>query len=418
MTNEDPLQVILSDSQTQIRAKISTAATAAFLRQHRRPLVETSAGGLINIHNFEIVATNLGPSDERVSLLIKEFDWVWSGSPPESDHLKHVHNREHVAKFLEDLDIMRKQQTPATPKPAGSTETARQRQGMRAPQTSQHVRFEEPDIEKNSNETTLMSQTPFATQLRREGQPAQMQSSDARLQDGVNLSRPTAAGRSLQATDANARANQIPPHLSKMLNLIHKPLSREGQPSSVESETAVAPVSASRPTTITGDSSDIVGSTKVNDKQSVSDETSALDMQSRDTESDHGSQIEDEVEPSAVEQLPIQLGSQARRDHDDVQDQNIGQKDQARRPEGNRSQGLKGAATRPSPAQIFSRNRAGESRTVCTMMLSIQTTTLTCHQPLVEITRLICKIPKEQTNLLEKPSCKYIDRIFASGFVN
>lgn len=35
--------------------------------------------------------------------------------------------------------------------------------------------------------------------------------------------------------------------------------------------------------------------------------------------------------------------------------------------------------------------------------------TLTYRQPLVGITRLICKIPKDQAELLEKPFCKYVD---------
>lgn len=375
MTHEDPLQVILSDSQTQIRAKISTAATAAFLHQHRRPLTEKSEGGLINIHNFEIVATNLGPSDEQVSLLITEFDLVQSGFPSESDHPKHVHERAHVAKFLEDLDIMRKQQTPPTPKPAANAETVRRSQGMRALQTSQQVRLEERHIEEHGNETASMSQTSFATQLPKESRPAQTPSSDIRLQDAVSLSRPTAAGRSLQATDGNARANQIPPELSDLLNRTYNP-TRVGRPPSMVSKTTAAAASISRPTTSTGDSDDVVGSTKANDKQTATDETSAPDVQSRGTEGERSSECEVDAEPAVAEQLLAQSGPQADHDREDVQDQKFDQEDQARSTERSQNQGLKGArqgaATRPSPAQFFRRHTAGESRTVCTTRSSFE----------------------------------------------
>ena len=73
MTFDEPIQATLSDKFTRISARISISATREYRKQHRRPFTKDKTGGLLQILDFEIVATHLGPRSDRLTLLVNRF---------------------------------------------------------------------------------------------------------------------------------------------------------------------------------------------------------------------------------------------------------------------------------------------------------------------------------------------------------
>ena len=73
LTFHEPIQATLSDKYTRISARISVSATREYRKQFKRPFTKDKTGGLIQILDFEIVATHLGPRSDRLTLLVNRF---------------------------------------------------------------------------------------------------------------------------------------------------------------------------------------------------------------------------------------------------------------------------------------------------------------------------------------------------------
>ena len=73
MSFKEPIRATISDKFTRINAMIAVSASREYQHTQRKPLTEGKVGGLIQIQDFEIVATHLGPRTDRLTLLVKEF---------------------------------------------------------------------------------------------------------------------------------------------------------------------------------------------------------------------------------------------------------------------------------------------------------------------------------------------------------
>lgn len=73
VTNEEPIEAWISDSTARLKATMATSAVQKFFTESRKRVNKGILGGLIQILDFEVVATHLGPRDSRLTLLIKEF---------------------------------------------------------------------------------------------------------------------------------------------------------------------------------------------------------------------------------------------------------------------------------------------------------------------------------------------------------
>ena len=78
LTFKAPVQAVLSDKTTRIGARISSSATREYEEKEKRAFTKGTAGGLIQITEFEIVATHLGPRSDRLTLLVNDFKLIGS----------------------------------------------------------------------------------------------------------------------------------------------------------------------------------------------------------------------------------------------------------------------------------------------------------------------------------------------------
>ncbi len=109
MTFEEPIQVTLSDSVVRVNASITNQASQKYAKQNRRKLTEGTVGGLIQLHEFEIVATHLGPRDKRITLYVKDFKGIGAnGSGNFGVAPQAIESREGTKELLKKLADLRK----------------------------------------------------------------------------------------------------------------------------------------------------------------------------------------------------------------------------------------------------------------------------------------------------------------------
>ncbi|MCJ1467164.1 hypothetical protein MMC07_005786 [Pseudocyphellaria aurata] len=78
VTSEAPIEAWISDSATRLKATMASSAIQKFFAESKKRVNKGILGGLIQILDFEVVATHLGPRDSQISLLIKEFKGLGS----------------------------------------------------------------------------------------------------------------------------------------------------------------------------------------------------------------------------------------------------------------------------------------------------------------------------------------------------
>lgn len=109
MTFEEPIQVTLSDSVIRVNASITNQASQQYAKQNRRKLTEGTVGGLLQLYEFEIVATHLGPRDKRLMLYVKDFKSLGSsGSGNFGVAPQAIESREGTKELLKKLADLRK----------------------------------------------------------------------------------------------------------------------------------------------------------------------------------------------------------------------------------------------------------------------------------------------------------------------
>lgn len=134
LTFEEPIQVTLSDGLTRVNASITNQASQRYAKTNRRKLTEETVGGLIQLLEFEIVATHLGPRDKRLTLYVKDFKSLGAngsgnfGAAPQA-----IESREGTKELLNQLaglqrrgsDLHSEQSATASPiRSQSSTQTS------------------------------------------------------------------------------------------------------------------------------------------------------------------------------------------------------------------------------------------------------------------------------------------------------
>ncbi|KAL2038362.1 hypothetical protein N7G274_009011 [Stereocaulon virgatum] len=123
VTFEEPLQATVSDGITRINVKFSAAASQRYSQKTRRSLTDGTPGGLIQLLDFKITATHLGPRPSRLTLFVEDFKSIGSnGSGHYGLATPHgIESRVVVKTQIEKLTIIRKAESPsghASPNPS------------------------------------------------------------------------------------------------------------------------------------------------------------------------------------------------------------------------------------------------------------------------------------------------------------
>lgn len=152
MSFEEPIQVTLSDSVTRINASITNMASQKYAKQNRRKLTEGTVGGLIQLQEFEIVATHIGPRDKRLTLYVKDFKSIGSnGSGQFGFAPQAIESREGTKGLLKTLEDLRKRGWDAHSEQSATASPIRS----------------QPSTQTSEAGVNEESQTGFATQIPR-----------------------------------------------------------------------------------------------------------------------------------------------------------------------------------------------------------------------------------------------------------
>ena len=107
LTFDDPIQAVISDKTTSITATIASAAVEEFYRQHGRRVTENTRGCLIQLLQFEIVATHHGPPDDRLTLRIQEFKHIGCDGEGTYGNPRPIIKQDGIKQFLNELKAFR-----------------------------------------------------------------------------------------------------------------------------------------------------------------------------------------------------------------------------------------------------------------------------------------------------------------------
>lgn len=126
MVFDEPIQVTLSDSLIRVNASIANHASQEYAKQEKKRLTEGTVGGLLQLHNFEIVATHLGPRDKRLTLYVKKLEIIGSnGSGTFGVAPQAIESRQETKQLLDKLANLRKHGWDAHPKQSATASPIR-----------------------------------------------------------------------------------------------------------------------------------------------------------------------------------------------------------------------------------------------------------------------------------------------------
>ena len=114
-THQDPVQVVLSDSETFIRATIALKAVQCFEEKWHHSITKDTTGGLIQLLDFEVVATHLGDPKLQLTLLINELRYLGCSHSGTYGRPESIETREGIREFLSDLRKVRRQEEVPVP---------------------------------------------------------------------------------------------------------------------------------------------------------------------------------------------------------------------------------------------------------------------------------------------------------------
>ena len=190
MTFKDPIQVTLSDSVIRINASITNQASQRYADKNRRKLTDGTVGGLIQLHEFEIVATHIGPRDKRLTLYVKDFKSLGAdGSGNFGVAPQAIENREGTKELLNKLADLRKhgldphsEQSPAASpirsQPSTQTSEAGNNQDSQVGFATQVPTSIAPVIRRSkalrSTASVNVASTPFADNAKLSAHPAKL----------------------------------------------------------------------------------------------------------------------------------------------------------------------------------------------------------------------------------------------------
>lgn len=201
VTFEEPIQAWASDSMNRLLVTFDASAVRRYRYETRKRLTQDPLGGLIQIKDFEIVATHLGPRPYRLTILIKDFQSLGSvgsggfGMPHQLEALP------EVRKLLDRLKILRLEEPCKSHQEVSGAEGAGDQNLPSSTQSGITC-----SISSSSDGSRSASQENFATQVPR-----------SRLAESSNLT-------ALKSNDISRRGNSNGLPASPNRPLISRPI--------------------------------------------------------------------------------------------------------------------------------------------------------------------------------------------------
>lgn len=141
----------LSDSVNRVDAIVSDSAVQKYTNKTGKRLSEDTIGGLIQLINFEIVATHLGPKQKRITLFVTDFHLVGSNTSGALGIPQAIQDRPEIKDLLQKLTMFRGQEA------ASSQTPSRYNSLSNAPMS-------QPDSVASQTNSPQNTQNTFATQ--------------------------------------------------------------------------------------------------------------------------------------------------------------------------------------------------------------------------------------------------------------
>lgn len=155
-TYEEPIQAVISDSQTSIQVTFAASAVSKYTAATRKRITDGTRGGLVQIRAFEIVATHYGPKQSRLTLLIKDFQSLGSDGSGTFGNPVPIGSRQDIRVPLFQLGELRAQEPTNSQPHSGSGDDA----------TAADIRSQATDG-SSDDEVDVVTQVAFATQRTR-----------------------------------------------------------------------------------------------------------------------------------------------------------------------------------------------------------------------------------------------------------
>ena len=204
LTFEEPIQVTLSDTVIRVNASITNQASQQYVKKNKKKLTEDTLGGLMQLEEFEIVATHLGPRDKRLTLYVKNFKTLGAnGSGDFGVAPQAIESRDETKELLTKLANLRRQKSDTPFKQSAKTSPI-------ASQSSGH------DVELENGQE---SQTGFATQISRSNVPTASKPKPRYPSAGVNISSPSAANNDKSSASLMGKGSNLSKRVSRPIQM-------------------------------------------------------------------------------------------------------------------------------------------------------------------------------------------------------
>lgn len=110
MTFEGPIEAWVSDSITRLQVRFAASAAHKYREETRKRVTQDSVGGILQITDFEILATHLGPRPSRLTILIKDFQNVGSNGSGGFGVPRALNDLPETVNLLDRLQMLRSQE--------------------------------------------------------------------------------------------------------------------------------------------------------------------------------------------------------------------------------------------------------------------------------------------------------------------
>lgn len=107
----EPIQAEISDSFTRVKVTFAASAVEKFNLEERKSITRDTLGSLIQILDFEIVATHIGPRTSRLTILIKDFQILGSEGSGVFSFPRPIENMAGIVELLDELKSFRENES-------------------------------------------------------------------------------------------------------------------------------------------------------------------------------------------------------------------------------------------------------------------------------------------------------------------